>query len=118
MGTDAFLVVYRALVFAGFAISLIALLGYAVLTPWYKYTLGRIVCALLFSITLVLSVSVAFSILGDFDHRREFAVGAFFLFDVVLFIVAYGIYIKQIRGYFKKRVGQLSAKVIKKKEAE
>jgi hypothetical protein len=118
MGTDVFLVVYRGLVFAGFTISLIAWLGYTVLTPWYKYILGRIVWALLFSITLVLSVSVAFSILGNFNYRREFAVGAFFLFDVVLLVVAYGIYTKQIRGYLKKRVGQLSAKVIKKKETE
>lgn len=99
MDTDTYLTIYRPMIVIAFIVSTTAFLGYAILAPWARSAIGRLICALLFTLSLVLLVPFLQITLGDLPFRREFSVGAMGLYIIVMVAVSYGIYVTQIRGY-------------------
>lgn len=102
MDTKTYVAWYTALMVYGQFASLVTLIGYTFLAPWYKHPMGRLVWALFLAITLVLSVSFVRLIIGDFPFRMEFALGTFALFNLMITACGYGIYRAQIKGYLKR----------------
>jgi hypothetical protein len=102
--TETYRTVYFVLIQSAFCIAFLTWLGYTILAPWNKYTIGRLMWLLLLSITLVLFVPFLQATFGNImPFRREVSVVAMVLFNLSLLFCGYGIYTKQIKGYLKSQ---------------
>ena len=103
MAVDEYIQVYRVLIVIAFIAASVNWLGYTILAPWYKYTLGRIVWTKFLANMLVLLVPFLQVIGSDIPFRREFSIFAMILFIVAITVVGVGIYVTQIKGYLTSK---------------
>jgi hypothetical protein len=98
-----FVEVYKVLIVVAFIVSVINWLGYSILAPWYKSTLGRIIWTKFLANVLILLTPFLQVMFKDVPFRYEFSVFALCFFIISILIIAYGIYTTQIKGYLKYR---------------
>lgn len=101
MAVNEYIEVYRVLIVIAFAVSAINWLGYTILAPWYKYTLGRIVWTKFLANMLVLLVPFLQVMGSKIPFRYEFSILAMILFIIAISAAGVGIYVTQIKGYLK-----------------
>lgn len=103
MKTETYIDIYMVLIQSAFWLAAITWVGYTILAPWTKYSMGKLMWLMLLTITLVLLVPTMRAAIGNFPFRYELAIFFMGLFNVTLIILAYGVYTKQIKGYLKSK---------------
>lgn len=117
MKTETYIAIYSVLVQSAFWLSLATWVGYTTLAPWTKYSMGKLMWLMLFTITLVLSVPVMYVLIGGFPLRYELSIIFMGLFNVTMVILAYGVYTKQIKGYLKSKAHLRKVRAVKREES-
>ena len=103
MDVETFIALYRPLIVIAFIVSLINWLGYTVLAPWSKSTIGKIMWTLLLSILLILATPFMQVMVSTVPYRFEYSISAMSFFIIAMGVVGVAIYTTQIKGYLRKR---------------
>jgi len=103
MDAETFVSVSRLLIIIGWVITFVTWLGYTAIAPWYKYSAGRYIWGLLFTILGILGSSLLRFFFPGFPYREEAIILALVMFDLALLGMGIGIYKAQIFRYHKAK---------------